>query len=393
MALPLRAPSLRSPYERSLAARIHEATFQKLVGLPLVAKARIIKDLGNKAAHEAKAVPPADAITAVRELFHVSYWLVRTYANGAKPDPAIGFSPQALPRNAAVSAKTLAQLQEAARRFADAAKGRDEAEAQRLASETERAKLEAEIAALRAEVAQAKAANAVLPDAHDYDEATTRDAFIDILLAEAGWSFTRPGHDTEFAVAGMPNTSGEGFVDYVLWGDDGKPLGLVEAKRTQRDARVGQQQAKLYADCLEKQFGQRPVIFYTNGYDHWIWDDRRYPPRPIQGFLTKDELELAIRRRATLKPLNSADIESRHRGALLSIARDPPRRRDLREGPHAPGAARHGDRGRQDPHRDRAERSSDARQLGAAGAVPRRPGGWSIRRSTPSRNSCPTLRR
>jgi type I restriction enzyme R subunit len=49
-------------------------------------------------------------------------------------------------------------------------------------------------------------------------------------------------------------------------GDDGKPLGLVEAKRTKRDARVGQQQAKLYADCLEKQFGQRPVIFYTNGY-------------------------------------------------------------------------------------------------------------------------------
>jgi type I restriction enzyme R subunit len=302
-------PSLKDPYERTLGARIHEATFQKLVGAPLVAKARIIKDLGNKAAHEAKAVPAADAITALRELFHVSYWLVRTYGKGAKPDPAIGFSPQALPLNAAVSAKTLAQLQEAARRFADAVKAREEAEAQRLATETERAKLEAEIAALRADVAQAKAANAAMPDAHDYDEATTRDAFIDILLAEAGWAFTRPGHDTEFPVAGMPNTSGGGFVDYVLWGDDAKPLGVVEAKRTKRDARVGQQQAKLYADCLEKQFGQRPVIFYTNGYDHWIWDDRRYPPRPIQGFLTKDELELAIRRRATRKPLNSANID------------------------------------------------------------------------------------
>ena len=224
-------PSLKSPYERSLAARIHEATFQKLVGPPLVAKARIIKDLGNKAAHEAKAVPPADAITAVRELFHVSYWLVRTYANGAKPDPAIGFSPQALPRDAAVSAKTLAQLHEAARRFADAAKARDEAEAQRLTSETERAKLEAEIAALRADVAQAKAANAALPDAHDYDEATTRDAFIDVLLAEAGWALTRPGHDTEFAVAGMPNTSGEGFVDYVLWGQSHGPRRCIRKTR------------------------------------------------------------------------------------------------------------------------------------------------------------------
>src|ERR1700681_4360869 len=96
-------PSLNDPYQTTLAARIHEATFQKLVGQALVAKARIIKDLGNKAAHEAKAVPAADAITAVRELFHISYWLVRTYGKGAKPDPAVGFSPQALPQNAAIS--------------------------------------------------------------------------------------------------------------------------------------------------------------------------------------------------------------------------------------------------------------------------------------------------
>src|SRR5437588_7080778 len=107
----------------------------------------------------------------------------------------------------------------------------------------------------------------------------------------------------------MPNQQGTGFVDYVLWGDDGKPLGVIEAKRTRRDARVGQQQAKLYADCLEAQFGQRPVIFYSNGYEHWIWDDRRYPPRAIQGFLTKDELELAIRRRSTRKSLNEEKID------------------------------------------------------------------------------------
>ena len=90
----------------------------------------------------------------------------------------------------------------------------------------------------------------------------------------------------------MPNNEGVGFVDYVLWGADGKPLGLVEAKRTRKDARVGQQQAKLYADCLEARFGQRPVIFYSNGYEHWIWDDIFYPPRQIGGFLKRDELEL-----------------------------------------------------------------------------------------------------
>ena len=89
----------------------------------------------------------------------------------------------------------------------------------------------------------------------------------------------------------------------MLWGDDGKPLGLVEAKRTKRDPRVGQQQAKLYADCLEQQFGQRPVIFYSNGYEHWMWDDTSYPPRAVQGFYKKAELELLIQRRTTRKSL------------------------------------------------------------------------------------------
>ncbi len=301
--------SLRSPYETTLAARIHEATFQKLAGVALVTKARVIKDLGNKAAHEAKGIPAADGVTAVRELFHLSYWLVRTYAKGDKPSGILTFSAEALPLHTAVPAERLDQLKAAADRFLDAVKAREEAEAGRRASEEERARLEAEIAALQAEVASAKAANARAPDTHDYDEATTRDTFIDLLLGEAGWAFTQPGHDTELRVTGMPNGPGEGFVDYVLWGDDGKPLGLVEAKRTRKDPRVGQQQAKLYADCLEAQFGQRPVIFYSNGYEHWIWDDQRYPPRPIQGFLTKDELELVIRRRQTKRPLATAEID------------------------------------------------------------------------------------
>jgi type I restriction enzyme, R subunit len=302
--------SLRDPFERTLSARIHEPTFRNLVGQAIVAKARIVKDLGNKAAHEPKTIPFLSAATSLRELFHISYWLVRTYAKAAKPEATLTFSPDALPQNATIPSATLAQLQEVAKRFEETVKKRGEAEAKRLVSEADRAKLEAEIKELQAQVAKAKAANAKVPDQHDYDEATTRDTFIDLLLSEAGWTFTQPGIDTEYPVRGMPNNSGDGFVDYVLWGDDRKPLGLVEAKRTKRDPRVGQQQAKLYADCLEKEFGQRPIIFYTNGYEHHVWDDQRYPPREIQGFLTKDELELAIRRRAILKPLNSGDIDS-----------------------------------------------------------------------------------
>ena len=300
--------ALRTPYETTLAARIHEPTFRRLVGEPLVAKARIVKDLGNAAAHDPKAVPAQNAVTAVRELFHLCYWLTATYARGAKPSPAVRFSADLLPRPAGVTASSLKQLQDTAKRVEEAEKAQREAEAQRRASEEERAKLEAEIAALRAEVAEAKSANSKAPDTHDYDEATTRDTFIDLLLTEAGWD-PHGENVREFPVTGMPNDTGDGFADYVLWGDDGRPLAVVEAKRTKHDARKGQQQAKLYADCLEARYGQRPVIFYTNGYDHWIWDDRRYPPREIQGFLTRDELELAIRRRDTRAPLAGAEID------------------------------------------------------------------------------------
>jgi type I restriction enzyme R subunit len=305
-----REASLRSPYESTLSARIHEATFGALVGTALLTKARAIKDLGNRAAHESKTIPAADGVAAARELFHWTYWLVRTYARGEKPSGTLTFSADALPLNRAVPAEKLSQLNAAAERFVEAVKARETAEAQARAGEESRAALEAELAQLRAEVAAAKAANAARPDDHDYNEAATRDLFIDLLLREAGWSTGAGNLHLEVPVAGMPNTPGQGFVDYVLRGDDGKPLAIVEAKRTKKDPRVGQQQAKLYANCLEAETGQRPLIFYSNGYEHWIWDDRRYPPRAIQGFLTKDELELAIRRRTTLRPLTSATIDT-----------------------------------------------------------------------------------
>jgi type I restriction enzyme, R subunit len=169
--------------------------------------------------------------------------------------------------------------------------------------------LDEELVRLRAEVAKAKKEATPQPDTHDYSEAETRDRFIDILLNEAGWKLDE-ARDREFEVTGMPNGPGKGYVDYVLWGDDGKPLGLVEAKRTKKSAQVGKQQAKLYADCLETAYGQRPIIFYTNGYQHWLWDDVIYPPRSVQGFYTKDELALMVQRRITRKALSSAEINA-----------------------------------------------------------------------------------
>jgi len=301
--------SLRSPYDTALSALIHEASFQKLVGNPLVTKARLIKDFGNRAVHETRKVPENTATVSVRELFHFCYWLVRTYAKGTKPKPGLQFSADALPKTQAVEVKTLERARALAAEHEKQSKALEEAEAARLQTQAQRDELEAEIKKLQAEIAATKQANQAVPDDHDYNEAETRDAFIDLLLHEAGWPLDQ-ARDREFPVTGMPSQTGEGFVDYVLWGDDGKPLALIEAKRTKRDARVGQQQAKLYADCLEAMFGRRPVIFYTNGYEHWLWDDSVHPPRAVQGFLKKDELELLHQRRGARKALSSIPIDS-----------------------------------------------------------------------------------
>ncbi len=294
--------SLKLPYQDNLSALIHDPSFRAAAGEAVFSKARVINTLGNRAVHGHRSIPLDDAMVALRELFHVTYWLARTYGRAARPPPGLAFDASALPKAAPVRGQTAEQLQQ----LEAGLRERDEKLAALLADRTT---LDEELMRLRAEVAAAKQAAAAQPDTHDYSEAETRDYFIDLLLKESGWPLDQP-RDREFEVSGMPNNQGKGFVDYVLWGDDGKPLGLVEAKRTRRDARVGQQQAKLYADCLERQFGQRPLIFYSNGYEHWLWDDTRYPPRAVQGFYKKAELELAIRRRSTRKPLAAGEINS-----------------------------------------------------------------------------------
>ncbi|WP_448510348.1 DEAD/DEAH box helicase family protein [Immundisolibacter sp.] len=294
--------TLKLPYQDNLSALIHEPSFKQAAGEAVFSKARVINTLGNRAVHGHRAIPPDDAMVAMRELFHVAYWLARTYGRAARPAPGLTFDASALPKAPPVRGQTAEQLQQ----LEASLRERDEKLAALLADKTT---LDEELKRLRAEVAAAKQAATAQPDTHDYSEAETRDYFIDLLLKEAGWPLDQP-RDREFEVSGMPNKEGKGFVDYVLWGDDGKPLGLVEAKRTRRDARVGQQQAKLYADCLERQFGQRPLIFYSNGYEHWLWDDKNYPPRAVQGFYKKVELELAIQRRSTRKPLAAGEINT-----------------------------------------------------------------------------------
>jgi len=147
----------------------------------------------------------------------------------------------------------------------------------------------------------------------EFTEAETRKHLIDVNLKEVGWDKLREGRELEYPVNGMPITSdnpkGNGFVDYVLWDDNGKPLAIIEAKRTSKDAENGKHQAFLYANCIEKMHGQRPVIFYTNGYENYIWDDNFYStPRHVFGFFTKDELQWKIQQRNTRKDLRKSTV-------------------------------------------------------------------------------------
>lgn len=292
--------AFKPPYQDSLSALIFEPSFRQQVGSALFTKAKLIKDLGNMAVHSQKKVLESDAIAATRELFHFCFWLARQYGRTDRPDPGLTFSLACVPKVEQGTTLTQAALQRVAEQLAE----RNDALA---ILRDEKSALDTELQQLRAEVAAAKKANAAEPDTHDYSEAETRKAYIDLLLREAGWNLN-PAKNFEIEVTGMPNAENTGFVDYVLWGDDGKPLMLVEAKRTTRSPKVGQQQAKLYADCLEAQYGQRPIIFYSNGYEHWIWDDASYPPRAVQGFYKKDELELLIQRRSSRRKLAEAVI-------------------------------------------------------------------------------------
>ncbi|MCL7744256.1 DEAD/DEAH box helicase family protein [Guyparkeria hydrothermalis] len=292
---------LRMPYDRNLGALLHEPSFQNLLPEAVFQKARVIQKMGNQAVHHPRPVSDTDARQVVKELHHVCYWLTRTYtpdasrAGAAWRDERV---PQPVSHEDVVPRQELEALE---------AKLEEQNKAA-LKQQQERDALDAEVQALRERIAQVREQTEQQPDTHDYSEAETRHYLIDLELRRAGWPLDRR-EDREYEVTGMPNSKGVGYVDYVLWGDDGKPLAVVEAKRTTSDPKAGRQQAKLYADCLERMHGQRPLIFYTNGYKTWLWDDTFYSPRHVAGFYKKDELSSLIRRRAQRDRLDASEVK------------------------------------------------------------------------------------
>ncbi|MEZ8601607.1 DEAD/DEAH box helicase family protein [Vibrio splendidus] len=306
----------RPRHDATLMSLIHDKDFKQNLETHLFPKLKLVIQVGNEAVHSKTTLPQRDALQAVKELHHVLYWFIRTYTPAfanrefnrnqfvVQPfDEAL--IPQQVSIDATVATKALSSIKrvkELEKQLEQDDKVEREAYLQQL---KENETLKAANQALLEQIEQAKQSAEKVTDAHDYNEEETRTYLIDVLLHEAGWKLEHK-RDREYPVSGMPisqaNPNGNGFVDYVLWGDDGTALAVVEAKRTHHRAEDGQQQAKLYADCLEKKCGVRPVIFYTNGYDTHLWDDHFYPPRQVQGFYTKAELELMVKRRTDRKP-------------------------------------------------------------------------------------------
>lgn len=267
----LNVPDKETP---GLGDFLFEPTFKAWAG-PLWPGLNLIRKVGNVAAH-AGAVSVEQATAGVKSVFGLALFVARTYgraAFGQNPPEHRTFDEVLL------SKTPMSVLVQSVNASVEPAGKSQKA-------------LDGTVAQIQpGDASQKKDTNPPVYKTAPLSEADTRRLYIDVQLQEAGWNPDAP-NVREFI---LKNTGDR--ADYVLWGADGKPLAVVEAKRTTRDAREGQQQARLYADALEQIYGQRPVLFYTNGYDIWLWDDLRYPPRPVLGFYTADELTRLIQRR------------------------------------------------------------------------------------------------
>lgn len=283
--------SLKLPFKDNLSALIYNPSFVDSVDDEIMGKLKFIIKLGNFAAHTGKNISRHEATLSLGCLFDVVLFIDYCYG-AAYEDRA--FDETLLPSEAA-SAIPKAEF--------------DRLKTELDAKDDERQKLLDDLKKMQSEMETLRASNTASRayTAGTKSEADTRKSYIDVDLKAMGWRF-RVNCFEEVPVFGMPSDSGDGYVDYVLNGDNGLPLAVVEAKKTTVDPKVGRHQAKLYADCLESQYGQRPFIFYTNGYDTWFWDDTNYPERKVYSVFSKEDLQRLMNRREQCIPFDNIQI-------------------------------------------------------------------------------------
>jgi type I restriction enzyme R subunit len=306
---------LELPYDTSLHNLLLDQNFKNQFNHKTYNELHLIKKTGNLAAHN-NPVNDVDSHTIIEHLYYFSKWFAKSYAQTDLSH--LGpFDFTLIPQKGAstLSRKQIKELQSQFDNELDSYQERlktKEEERQQLADENELFKKQIQV--LQAQMESNKAAaNVAAETNHPRSEAETRKYLIDVALREAGWDL-QGANDKEYKVQYMPrstNVTETGYVDYVLWDDDGLPLALVEAKRSIESASNGENQAQLYADSLEKMHGRRPVMYYSNGYEIYLWDDQFYKQsRPVHGFYTKAELQTLMYRRTHRKDIRTASIDT-----------------------------------------------------------------------------------
>jgi len=255
---------LQKPYQEELITLINTDDFRDIVGNDIINRLHYLRKLGNIVTHSPKKITKEQAKLALKNLYIFLDFIVYCYGDNYAQ---AGFN------------ESLLETQT------------DRAELQKPINFDESLeKLRAENEALKDKLTELRnlKAKTYVRSPLDMTEDETRKAYIDIMLNAAGWEKGKNWLE-EFPIELMPNKTGTGFADYVLTGDDGRPLAVIEAKRTSVEPEKGRQQAKLYADDLERRFSRRPVIFLTNGIETYIWIDGEggYPERQVSGIFSK----------------------------------------------------------------------------------------------------------
>ena len=285
---------LRIPYNDNLSALVHDITFKNIIDEKLLKQIEYVIKLGNFAVHNNKKISREEAILSLRYLYNFTCWIAYCYSDSFEEKE---FDENILPKQT-VNVLTVKERETLYQELEAKDKKLEET---RKENEELRRKL--------TKTRENKKKNYAF-NVKDISEYETRKKYIDLELKIAGWDF-ETNIQEELKLQGMPNNQNVGYADYVLFGKNGLPLAVVEAKRTSVDPKVGQNQAKLYADCIEQEYHQRPVIYYTNGFEIYMWDDVNYPPRKVAGFYTQDELQLLINRRSSKQSLEHIFVDDK----------------------------------------------------------------------------------
>ena len=320
----LRLPQLNRP---NLIDLLEDASFRSSVPEVVISKMHALRIEGNHAIHGNNG-DKTTALRLLKDAYDLGRWIHMTFAGGTLDSIAAFADPPAGGVEAVQQRREKrAILERIAAQEAQMQKLLEQLDSTRSRAE----QAEASTAELQASLAAGQQAVDALETADPlaFSEAETRRYLIDILLADAGWNVgpgttSTPEVGKEIKVKHQPTDSGEGYADYVLYsvvdGERQKPLAVIEAKKTAKNAGDGRTQAEIYADGLEKEHGVRPVIFYTNGHDIWIWDDAQSePPRKLYGYYSQDSLELLHFQRTEKEPLSAISPSPAIAGRMYQI--------------------------------------------------------------------------